>query len=516
MAEPAVWTTTEPDGTVKFNFRIPEGRQGDPGPAGPNTVPTNQAIADAVHADGPAKTALYVAIDGQALTGRRVALGRFRAAASKSHAGPVNVVGAGSSSMEGYNATAEQYRMFNRLAAILQAEYPSGLGTETTPRTVDAGYNALHTGPGLHFYNGGEGGTRSDSYLPQARVDKIAAIDPAIIFHMVGANDGSGNVAPATYKANMLDALARVDAATPGNPVHVLIHQFQRWDQWGSYAWTEYRDQLKAIADADPSRFVFIDLNPAYVALGIPNTDPLNLIDTDNIHQNNAGHELMADLLRKELGLPGQFELASYYLGMLDTMTRVNGAVTAAASAAASAAATVLDTFDRADGPLGAATTGQVWTVESGTFAISGNKVVCTAFGNAFIETGKTNLDLTVKITHDGTGHTPGVLFRALGAADRLGVFIEPTSGVRLAITKGGTATFINGTGTVTAAQHTIRVTVVGKTITVYFNGVVSITHTLSDADAAYFANATKAGIRIGSIPGTPGISWDDLTVKVF
>jgi hypothetical protein len=65
-----------------------------------------------------------------------------------------------------------------------------------------------------------------------------------------------------------------------------------------------------------------MDLNPVYERLGIPNVDPLDHIDPDNIHQNNAGHELMADLLRKELGLPGPFDIATSLGATLDMMSR--------------------------------------------------------------------------------------------------------------------------------------------------------------------------------------------------
>lgn len=49
--------------------------KGDPGPAGPNTVPTNQAIADAVSTVGPAKAALTEIVDVEATTA--VPLTRF-------------------------------------------------------------------------------------------------------------------------------------------------------------------------------------------------------------------------------------------------------------------------------------------------------------------------------------------------------------------------------------------------------------------------------------------------------
>jgi hypothetical protein len=178
------------------------------------------------------------------------------------------------------------------------------------------------------------------------------------------------------------------------------------------------------------------------------------------------------------------------------------------------AAKTVSDTFTRADASsLGRATSGHTWTTTSGAFAESGNKTVCTTPGTAFIDAKKTNLDLTLSISHDGTTAAPGVLFRSLGEADRMGIFIDPPHGVRLFINRSGAAPIYPGSAgtiTTTPATYTVRVTAIGSDIRAYLNGVLALSHTLSASDVTLFGNATLAGIRSGA-PFSG--SWDDLTI---
>ncbi len=89
---------------------------------------------------------------------------------------------------------------------------------------------------------------------------------------------------------------------------------------------------MREIAAADPANVIFIDLQPAFEAIGIPTADPLDVIGSDSIHPTDAGHGLLADLTRRFLGI---------------AVTRA----TASGAGAASRGVTI-DTYSRADGNL--------------------------------------------------------------------------------------------------------------------------------------------------------------------
>jgi hypothetical protein len=80
MADAAVWITgSGPD--KQLNFRLPTGGIGPQGPAGPNTVPTDTAIANAVNNDASAtKAALnatfvrFVDLAGNPISARHVTI----------------------------------------------------------------------------------------------------------------------------------------------------------------------------------------------------------------------------------------------------------------------------------------------------------------------------------------------------------------------------------------------------------------------------------------------------------
>ena len=83
--------------------------------------------------------------------------------------------------------------------------------------------------------------------------------------------------------------------------MHVLAHSFGRWDVAGAYSWSLYGAALKEIADSRPNRVAYVDVSGAFAALGVPSSDPLDVISTDNIHANDLGHAILADAMYRRL-----------------------------------------------------------------------------------------------------------------------------------------------------------------------------------------------------------------------
>jgi lysophospholipase L1-like esterase len=154
-------------------------------------------------------------------------LARFRTAAAQSKTRPVAVVAAESSTTGGYNATSTDLAHVGWLTKLLQAEYPSGLNTETPSSRVTA---TVRTQPGIHMYNAGVGGTTSGKFLSAEAIQRIGAIKPDLVIVMVGANDRVNNVPPETYKSNVLAAVTAINNASGQHPVYALVHQYPRWD----------------------------------------------------------------------------------------------------------------------------------------------------------------------------------------------------------------------------------------------------------------------------------------------
>lgn len=223
---------------------------------------------------------------------------------SSSSGAAVRVAFMGSSTTVGNNATVAANRYVNLFSAQIRAAKGaagSTLALDSTPGP---------TTPGLHARNGGLGGTTAANYVPASRHAELVAFQPHVVFHMIGSNDYGFSVNPATYKANIETALNAIDAEIAGGVRHVLINAYQRTDATGSFPFAQYGLRMAEIAAARDN-VTYVDLNPFYIAEGIPGADPLNLIDTDNLHQTNAGHQFMADRLFEQVVVPPSGATAS-------------------------------------------------------------------------------------------------------------------------------------------------------------------------------------------------------------
>lgn len=227
------------------------------------------------------------------------ALGVLRAALAQRNSTPCRIVFAGSSTTAGTGASDTAHAYAWVFTDALQAAYPSDTGTDPALiASTSATWGTPSTDHGVHAYNLGEGGTASANYFTAGERTSTAALSPACIIHMIGANDFSTGVAPETYSANVLAVIEALKTAVTTPLVQVLAHTYQRMDVADpAYPWSDYGDALQAIATADPDNVVFVDCSAVYALCGVPGTDPWNLIGGDNIHQGDAGHALTADLL---------------------------------------------------------------------------------------------------------------------------------------------------------------------------------------------------------------------------
>lgn len=218
----------------------------------------------------------------------------------------VNLVFVGSSTINGGGASDYDSRsVVGLLTQSLYAAYPKYDGTQHyNICDLNAAAASTKTAPGLRSVRAGIGGTTSATYLPAADVTKIKALNPGLILHMIGSNDFAEQMAIATYKANVT---AKLDEfASLSDTVHILVHQFPREDVTApSIPWASYGKALKEIAELR-SNVVFIDASRPFTEMGLPASDPFNLVGGDRIHATDAGHAILAKTISDALVLTPQ------------------------------------------------------------------------------------------------------------------------------------------------------------------------------------------------------------------
>lgn len=242
---------------------------------------------------------------GQDLT--RFPLMAARLAVNREAGNPSNFVFLGSST----TASSLPTSYVARVVAGLQARYPSGLGTETAVQANPSSlWDTIHTTPGIHGYNGGEGGTTSGNYLRDARVDRITPLEPVVVMHMAGENDLLYSTPYDEYQANIESWIDKIDAGTTQPVQHILVHKYPRWGEAVAgpspdhyqLPWDGYRDALMRIA-MSRTNVGFIDTAAAFYDAGVDGQggDPLDLISADDTHANPSGQGLIADLILEAL-----------------------------------------------------------------------------------------------------------------------------------------------------------------------------------------------------------------------
>ncbi|MFJ6418527.1 SGNH/GDSL hydrolase family protein [Paeniglutamicibacter sp. NPDC091659] len=430
------------------------------------------------------QTALTEAFAGRLDPTKNPALGVLLAAYTRAPSEPLNVVALGSSTTAGVDEIPAD-RWVNKLCAAMQSRYASGPGRDSTTGNLASPRNTL---PGIHFYNGGLPGARSNTYLNAAMVGQVKALAPSIILHMIGANDARHGTPAATYRANMTRWLDAIDAALPQPHAHILIHAHERSDQNLTASWDEYRGVLQGIAQERPRNVAFIDVSRDFEAIGFPKSDPLNFLRDDHIHLTPTGHAFAARILAQEL---------------MATARNVRTPIT--------------DSFARANGPLGSADSGQRWLGTPGSvFTVSGEKVAVTSGGSAIADSSFSNVDASMTITHTGAGIIPaGILVRADPATGAsIGLFITAGTGqqVSLHVNDGATDLEIwREPRAVAPGDHEVRLVVIGNTCVAYLDGALVKAVSLP-AGAAALAGNTGAGFGCGA--STTAVAFGRFVVR--
>ena len=227
-------------------------------------------------------------------------LGIFKAAVANRNNMSVPLVFAGSSTIAGAGASAADRQFVRIFTALVQAAYPLRSGTH--PSFVSLGSATLPLANGIQGIGAGISGSTSSNFLTSTTIGQIAALAPRCIIIQVGANDYGSNVNPATYKANMTSQLANLRSAINAPCLYVLVHQYRRGDTTPNYSWSAYANALNEIADAS-SDAMFINTEPYFTAAGSPSPDPFDLLGSDNLHSTDAGHAMIADVLKDSFKL---------------------------------------------------------------------------------------------------------------------------------------------------------------------------------------------------------------------
>lgn len=435
------------------------------------------------------------------------AIGRLFARLARSTSSPVAVAFAGSSTTQGLNATTVENRFVDRLVKMMQAAYPSPSGAETIVQASrSAEWAQVYSAAGVHGYNAGDGGKTSADYITTAEATRIGSVNPAMVMHMIGSNDLANGITPGAYRANIETALDRIQASSSGAVLHILVHSYERFDSLATnpaHGWSEYGAKLREIAASRPESVVFLDLDRYYKTNGVPGADPLDLIDTDSIHQTNAGHAFMASLIGRLITLPSPSSSGPAKVIVVTTSTPVAGNIVA------------IDSFSRQNNAstMGSADTGQVWAPQSGTWGISDNRAYAVAAGTTLLAVGASDVDLTAEVTRPAIG-TIGIAVRASGDTKRLALYFNTGSSVLMLAVIGGTTPETLGTydsALGAGVSGTLRLKAVGTAVTAYLNGTAVMTATLSSAQAALL-DGTAVALR-ATVTG-PGAHFDNLLVQ--
>lgn len=255
----------------------------------PDTVATKEYVDDAIGAFVPDTPG------GEGGVEKLPSVFWARVAAARAADAPVAVVWTGSSTTIG----PDRY-VGPSTAALQEIMWP-----EADPTPVQADNDAQFTEittPGLHGYSAGHGGTTAQTYLTQGEMNRIAALKPAFIGHMVGSNDYANQLSPVAYKASIKSNIEYFDSILTEPCVHILFHAYAipAFTPW-AYNFDLYGAALKEIADELGDNAIFVNLGHEYKKVGIPGTDPLNLVGEDNVHQTPAGYEFMKTLVVRSL-----------------------------------------------------------------------------------------------------------------------------------------------------------------------------------------------------------------------
>lgn len=159
---------------------------------------------------------------------------------------------------------------------------------------------AVSTSPGLRFYNGAVSGTRASNYLSETARQQLSALRPDLVIHMVGTNDFASGVTAQQYANDLEGALAAIDQVV-GEPLHLLLHSFQRMDSFSpSSSWAEFGAAVADVSGSGPRRR-HVDVSQEFAELGVPGPDPAGLVGADRIHLTDTGYTMLGDIVAESV-----------------------------------------------------------------------------------------------------------------------------------------------------------------------------------------------------------------------
>lgn len=207
---------------------------------------------------------------------------------------PYRVAFAGSSTMQGWNQP--RYESVAHVLTARLVRHPLGANaSQMVSKTT--GSQSGPTAPGFHFLNAGLGGTTSANYLDTTKRNLVNSFSPQLLIHMVGSNDYSEQMAPATYKTNMRNAINSIGTSTTK---HVLVHQQRREDRSDTgNKWADYGAKLQELSQ-EMSNVFFVDASQRWHDLRNGATD---WFAADKIHCTWKGAQGLATAIANAMQL---------------------------------------------------------------------------------------------------------------------------------------------------------------------------------------------------------------------
>lgn len=400
--------------------------------------------------------------------------------------GPVKILFLGSSTTFGTNASHADRSYVNLVAKSLQSVFSSGVpGWE--PPVLNTSAGVIPNLPGLHVFNGAVGGTFSNDYCSASVLDFCSDVSPDIVVHMIGANDyRTGSISPSQTQNNIVAAIEDIEAACLVPPFQIVLSTYASPDTLTpAYPWSEYVEAMDNAANSFSQGTLFLDILPAFVqhwATGPSASDPFNLIHTDNVHLTDDGYAVMAAEIMRLLAVGSNINLVEF---------------------------DVVDRFRRK--ALGSTESGQAWVQQSGTHVPNGSYLTCTLAGNAVIDTGFSDVEISAVLFYSSTA-VSGVIAKSTDVNTRIGFYINgPSSRVELyrgpsILTWGPVVGYVNGT------EYHLRLYVKNDVVRCYLDGKLVISYTLAPADAVTYNGYTSHGVRANNISGGP--KWRNLGIR--
>lgn len=408
-----------------------------------------------------------------------IAIDKVRAILATSNRGPVVLATLGHSYVFGLNAS-PQFAWVTQLAQKIQSAHPSGIyGYEPPVRTLAEASVAAAVPrlPGVHVVNGGISGSYSNNYVPTATANQIGTVQPQVVFHMIGANDygldiGGVGMSKADFKANVTASIAAVDAKCTVPPIHVLIGTATTMSvQNPRTPWALFLEGLQELAAARPDRVGYMSVNEAFVAQGASGwgaPDPYDLIDTDNLHPNNAGHSLIAATLAEQLRLaPAQIRPVPE----------------------------VFDRFERR--ALGSAETSQPWVVQSGSFTPTATGLHAVTDGQAVVDAGFSDAEVSAIVTFQ-TNVSAALILKASADTDGMRVYLSSGNNNVVVNDAGSLLTFspVNSVALTPGREYHLAAMIKAGQLTVNVNGKLILQYVIPTALATTMSTKTMHGVR--------------------